>query len=119
MANQILSLLSALTVAFTVILLGFVSLKAGYVSKDSSRGIGQLVGKVALPCLLFRAVATTALDTVDLRIVATVAIAKLIALAIAWRHATTSPSVLPPATCPFMQSAEDVASPFFLDNLIH
>jgi predicted permease len=83
MANQILSLLGALTVAFTVILLGFVSSKAGYVTKDAGRGIGQLVGKIALPCLLFRAVATTQLDTVDMHVVITVAIAKLVALALA------------------------------------
>jgi predicted permease len=83
MANQILSLLGALTVAFTVILLGFVSLKAEYITKDASRGIGQLVGKIALPCLLFRAVATTQLNTVDMHVVITVAIAKLVVLAIA------------------------------------
>ena len=44
MANQILSLLSALTQAFTLIFVGFWSSKLGYISVDASRGIGQLVG---------------------------------------------------------------------------
>ena len=83
MANQILSLLSALTQAFTLIFVGFWSSKLGYISVDASRGIGQLVGKVALPCLLFRAVATTALDSVNFTVVLTVLIAKLVALTFA------------------------------------
>jgi predicted permease len=83
MANQILSLLSALTQAFSLIFAGFWASKSGYLSADASRGIGQLVGKVALPCLLFRAVATTKLDSVQPVVVATVFIAKIVALTVA------------------------------------
>jgi predicted permease len=83
MANQVLALLSALTQAFSLVMAGFWASKSGYLTKDASRGIGQLVGKVALPCLLFRAVATTKLDSVNFVVVGTVLIAKLVALTVA------------------------------------
>jgi predicted permease len=82
-ANQILALLSALTQAFSFIFAGFWASKTGYISAQASEGIGQLVGKVALPCLLFRAVATTKLDSLDPFVLLAVLIAKIVALTIA------------------------------------
>ena len=73
-------LLSALTQAFSVIAIGYVAALSGFVSADAARGIGQLVGKIALPCLLFRAVATTDLSSVNLLVVIAVVISKYLCL---------------------------------------
>jgi predicted permease len=63
-ASKLFPLLSALTQAACLILLGFISAKTGFVSPTSAAGIGQLVGRVALPALIFRGVAVTELGTV-------------------------------------------------------
>jgi predicted permease len=81
--GQVTALLSALTQAFSVIVLGYVCALSGFVSPDAARGIGQLVGKIALPCLLFRAVATTDLATVNLMVVLVVILAKYLCLTVA------------------------------------
>jgi hypothetical protein len=81
--GQVTALLSALTQASSVIVLGYVCALSGFVSPDAARGIGQLVGKIALPCLLFRAVATIDLATVNLLVVLVVILSKYLCLTVA------------------------------------
>ena len=103
-SNSLLALVSALTQTFAVvsnparflglklisalilgnppqILLGYLFGRLDVVPTSAASGIGQLVAKVALPSLLFRSIATTDLESVNLGVVLCVSFSKLIILA--------------------------------------
>lgn len=74
--NALLPLLSALTMAFALIVLGYVGAATKFISPSAASGIGQLCGKVSLPILVFHGVATADLSTVNLNVVVVALLAK-------------------------------------------
>ncbi|CEM21551.1 unnamed protein product [Vitrella brassicaformis CCMP3155] len=63
---------------FFAIGLGYAVLKLNYVTSEGVKGIGFIVGDLALPLLVFRAVALMDLASVDLGVLAACTIGKLI-----------------------------------------
>lgn len=59
---SLMGLFNTLFTTFGVIALGYVSKRTGFFSRDAKAGLGELVGKVALPALLFQAIATLKLS---------------------------------------------------------
>ena len=56
--SSLVGLFNTLFTTFGVIALGYVSRRTGFFSRDAKAGMSELVGKVALPALLFQAIAT-------------------------------------------------------------
>lgn len=57
-----MSILGTILPLFALILLGFVSIRTGYIAAAHMRPVSEFVMKVALPALIFRAVTTLPLD---------------------------------------------------------
>ena len=66
--NVYLSLVYALGEAVFVIGAGFALCRTGFLPRDAAKGLGTLAGKMALPLLFMRAIATVDPSTVDLRL---------------------------------------------------
>ena len=71
------SLFSTLFTTFGVIAIGYASKRTGYFSREAKAGLGELVGKVALPALLFRAIATLQLSDLKAEFIVGVLVAKV------------------------------------------
>jgi malonate transporter and related proteins len=82
-STAILGLASALAQLSAVILFGYVAARTDFIKPSAAAGIGQLVGRAALPALLFKAIATADLGEVDPKIVAAHVLSKLVVLAVA------------------------------------
>ena len=72
------TLASNLAVTFAIITLGYVSATTGFVPKAAAPFLGALVGKVALPLLVFRSIANISLASVDLGVVGVVGVVKMV-----------------------------------------
>ena len=72
----ILGIVSALGCTFTLIFVGYISKKLRFVSDNAGAGIGEFVGYIALPALLFSAIAQLDFSAVDLRLVLIIALGK-------------------------------------------
>jgi predicted permease len=71
-------LASALLQIVTLICVGYTMTLFGIITKDAGAGIGQLVGKVALPSLLFKGLATADLGAVNFKVIGAGILAKAI-----------------------------------------
>eukprot|EP00045_Choanoeca_perplexa_P011570 m.123443 g.123443 ORF g.123443 m.123443 type:complete len:643 (+) comp15678_c0_seq5:113-2041(+) len=78
MASALSGLLAALAVTFGVILLGYVLRHAKILTADHSVGIGRLAGRIALPSLLFLAMATLDFSAVEWPFLAAVALSRIL-----------------------------------------
>lgn len=81
--DPIVGMTEVLAVSFAIIGIGFVLRARGVMSKEAGSGIGQLIGKIALPALLFKGMATLDLDDVDFALLGAMALGKLIVFGIA------------------------------------
>ena len=70
------ALLGCLVVTFSVIGLGYVAQRTGFFDRNTKAGLGQFVGKVALPALLFKAISTLELGSIDPAFIAGVGLCK-------------------------------------------
>jgi hypothetical protein len=75
-ANFLTPLLRAISQCALLILIGFGCRHAGFAQADV-QGLSRFVGRLALPGLLFRSMATLDVSAVDWRLVATLCLAKL------------------------------------------
>ncbi|WP_274425468.1 AEC family transporter [Chelativorans sp. YIM 93263] len=65
-----MSILATILPLFTLIALGFISIKSGYVAAEQIRPVGEFVLKIALPALIFNALTEVPLgEAVDWRFV--------------------------------------------------
>ena len=80
---SVLALASALVRTFLVIGIGSAAALSGYLDRAAAAGIGQLVAKVCLPALLFKATATADLSSLRLEVVIAVLVAKWTAFVVA------------------------------------
>eukprot|EP00937_MAST-01D_sp_MAST-1D-sp2_P002656 g2656.t1 len=80
--RAVIPFLCALAQIFSVIGVGYVVLSTGFLSESSKAGIGQLVGRLALPAALFRAIATAKLDGLVFSVLAAQVVSKLVLLVI-------------------------------------
>jgi malonate transporter len=76
-SDSLTSLFSTLFTTFGVIAIGYAAKRTGYFSREAKAGLGELVGKVALPALLFRAIATLQLSDLKAEFIVGVLIAKV------------------------------------------
>ena len=76
-SDSLTSLFSTLFTTFGVIAIGYASKRTGYFSREAKAGLGELVGKVALPALLFRAIATLQLSDLKAEFIVGVLVAKV------------------------------------------
>ena len=74
--DSLTSLFSTLFATFGVIAIGYASKRTGYFSREAKAGLGDFVGKVALPALLFRAIATLQLSDLKAEFILGVFLAK-------------------------------------------
>lgn len=75
-SDSLTSLFSTLFTTFGVIAIGYTSKRTGYFSHEAKAGLGEFVGKVALPALLFRAIATLQLSDLKAEFILGVLLAK-------------------------------------------
>ena len=75
-SDSLTSLFSTLFTTFGVIAIGYASKRTGYFSREAKAGLGEFVGKVALPALLFRAIATLQLSDLKVEFIVGVLVAK-------------------------------------------
>ena len=75
-SDSLSSLFSTLFTTFGVIALGYISKRTGFFSREAKAGLGELVGKVALPALLFQAIATLRLSDLKAEFIVGVLVAK-------------------------------------------
>ena len=80
---SVFALASALVRTFLVIGIGSAAALSGYLDRAAAAGIGQLVAKVCLPALLFKATATADLSSLRLEVVIAVLVAKWTAFVVA------------------------------------
>lgn len=71
-------LFNAIFSTFAIIALGYALPASGFVTKDIGKGIGQLVGKLLLPCLLFEEIALLEINKIDWQLVGAIVVAKVI-----------------------------------------
>ena len=62
---------------------GYILKRSGVLPKEAPAGMGFFVGNISLPCLLFRAIATLDLSTLDGAIIGSIAAAKVCVLVVA------------------------------------
>jgi hypothetical protein len=98
MGSAVVGLASALLQIFSLIGVGYALTTFNLITKDAGSGIGQLVGKVALPSLLFKGLATADLGAVDFNVIGAVVLSKavvqLAAFAVGYQQSHGTPQRL-------------------------